>query len=125
LYTRLGGYERLVRVLDGVSGRLMRHERLSAFFRGHSTTSKQRLSQHFIEFICAQAGGPFHLTGMPLITAHEGLEITHEDFEIFCDLFRESCQKHKLSKAETSELLALVQQFEKDIVQGYDSKIKA
>src|SRR5882672_7069903 len=98
LYARLGGYDRLVRVLDGVSGRLMRDERLSAFFRGHSASSKRRLSQHFIEFLCEKAGGPFHFTGIPLMYAHEGLEITHEDFELFCNLFRESCQKHKFSK---------------------------
>jgi hemoglobin len=103
----------------------MRDDRLSAFFRGHSETSKRRLSQHFIEFLCGEAGGPFHFTGMPLTVAHEGLGITHQDFEIFCELLRESCQKHKLTKAETEELVALARQFEKEVVQEYKTATEA
>ena len=62
LYAQLGGYDRLVRVLDGISGRLMRDERLKLFFAGHNDTSKVRLKQRFIDFICADLGGPVHST---------------------------------------------------------------
>ena len=118
LYARLGGYYCLVRVLDGISGRLMRDERMRLFFHGHNDTSKERLKQRFIDFICEQAGGPVHYTGDDLKTAHQGLGITGADFKVLEEIFRDAAAKHKLTTEETTALLKFIGGFKRDIVQG-------
>jgi hemoglobin len=117
VYFQLGGYDRLVRVLDGVSGRLMRDSRLKQFFRGHNETSKRRLKQRFIDFVCERAGGPVLYTGADLKTAHEGLEISKADFAAFEEIVRESAEANKFTAKETSALLKVMRRFAKDVVE--------
>ena len=117
LYARLGGYDRLVRVLDGVSGRLMRDEALQLFFRGHNETSKKQLKERFIDFVCERAGGPVLYTGVDLKAAHEGLRISGEDFQRLRVAVRESARIQKFSADEIDALVEFIDQFEKEVVE--------
>lgn len=117
VYARLGGYDKLVRVLDGVCSRMMRHERLKIYFKGHSSASKRRLTQNFLGFVCERAGGPGVYGGPDIKTAHEGLGITSEEWNIFFNLVRETAAKQKLTATQTDELLKLLGSSEKDIVE--------
>jgi hemoglobin len=122
LYARLGGYDRLVRVLDGVSGRLMRDDKLQLFFRGHNETSKKLLKERFVDFVCEQSGGPVIYSGVDMKTAHEGLRISPEDFDRLRVAIRESAQANKFSDAETRTLIEFINQFEKDVVEARPPK---
>jgi hypothetical protein len=95
---------------------MMREGHLAEFFRGHSDRSRKRLSQHFIELICAKAGGTFHFTGTDALDAHRGLRISEEDWNAFIAIFQESCAKHSVADAEGKELLLLINTFKQDVV---------
>jgi hemoglobin len=117
LYSRIGGYDQFVRVLDAVCNRMMRDDRLGVYFRGQNTNSKRRLTQNFANFLCEQAGGPVSYGGPDVKAAHQGLRISREEWEIFCTLFKDAAETHKLPARETADVLELVRKFEKDIVE--------
>ena len=82
LYKRLGGYDALAAVTDDFLGRLTTDPKEGRFFVGLSTDSKIRTRQHVVDFLCVATGGPCKYTGRDMVTAHTGLGITEEDWDI-------------------------------------------
>src|SRR5262245_6249350 len=117
LYARLGGYDQLIRVLDGVCARMMRDDRLKIYFRGHNDDRKRRLTQHFANFFCREAGGPFVYGGPDMKTAHRGLQISSDDWKALKEIFRETAEKHKVSPANTADMLRMLDGWQKDVVE--------
>src|SRR5262249_38673067 len=82
LYKRLGGYDALAAVTDEFLGRLANDPQESRFFKTHNTEGLKRIRQHVIDFLCVATGGPCVYTGQDMKTAHTGLNITEEDWNI-------------------------------------------
>lgn len=80
LYKRLGGYDAISAVTDDLIGRLVADPQLSKFFVGLNEESKKRVRQHFIDFLCANTGGPCLYLGQDMKTAHKGLRITEGEW---------------------------------------------
>jgi hemoglobin len=82
LYKRLGGYDALAAVTDDFITRLATDKTLGRFFVGASDNSKMRIRQLVLDQLCAATGGPCVYIGRDMKTAHKGLGITEEDWNI-------------------------------------------
>jgi hemoglobin len=116
LYDRLGGYNAIAAVTDDFVGRLVADKRLNRFFVGHSTDSLKKIRMHVINQLCEAAGGPCNYTGRDMKTAHAGLGITGEEWDISAKHLVDTLNKFKVGKAEQDELLAVISSLKKDIV---------
>src|SRR3974390_2311375 len=82
LYQRLGGHDALTAVTDDFLGRLATDPQLKRFFVGHNKEGMSRIRTHVIDFLCVATGGPCAYTGQDMKTAHTGLGITEDDWNV-------------------------------------------
>ena len=116
LYQRLGGYDALAAVTDDFIGRLIGDPQLKRFFDGFSSDSKVRIRQHIVDFLCAATGGPCKYTGRDMKTAHTGLGITEEDWNVTVKHLTATLDKFKVPDKEKNEVLQAIASQKGDIV---------
>ncbi len=116
LYQRLGGYDALAAVTDDFVGRLATDPQLSRFFAGHNKAGLTRIRQHIIDFLCVATGGPCAYTGQDMKTAHTGLGITEDDWNITVKHLVATLDKFKVPDKEKNEVLTAVSSLKGDIV---------
>ena len=116
LYKRLGGYDAIAAVSDEFIFRLATNPELKKFTVGLSADSQRKLRQHLVEFICSATGGPCLYIGRDMETAHTGLNITKEEWNIGAGLLVETLDKFKVPSKEKEELLGAVSSLESKIV---------
>ena len=108
LYQRLGGYDALAAVTDDFIGRLIGDPQLKRFFEGFSNDSKVRIRQHIVDFLCAATGGPCKYTGRDMKTAHTGLGITENDWNVTVKHLTATLDKFKVPDKEKNEVLQAI-----------------
>ena len=118
LYNRLGGYDAIAAVTDDLLGRLVADPQLSRFFVGLNDTSKTRIRQHFVDFLCKATGGPCAYMGQDMKTAHAGINITEQDWQAAVKDLQATLDKFKVPDRERGEVLAAVSSLKGDIVHG-------
>jgi len=116
LYHRLGGYDAIAAVTDDFIGRLAGDPQLKRFFTGLSADSQKKLRQHVVDFLCSATGGPCVYTGRDMRTAHTGLGITEEDWNIAVKHLVATLDKFKVPDKEKNEVLGAVSGLKGDIV---------
>lgn len=116
LYKRLGGYDAIAAVSDEFVIRLASEPQLKKFTAGLSTDSQKKLRQHLVDFICNATGGPCLYLGRDMTTAHTGLHITKDEWNIGAGLLVETLDKFKVPAKEKEELLGAVSSLESQIV---------
>jgi len=118
LYTRLGGYDAIAAVTDDLLGRLVADPQLSRFFVGLNDTSKTRIRQHFVDFLCKATGGPCAYMGQDMKTAHAGMNISEADWAAAVRDLQATLDKFKVPERERGEVLSAVSSLKPDIVHG-------
>src|SRR6185295_14076388 len=116
LYKRLGGYDALAAVTDDFLGRLLADPKESRFFVGLSTDSKTKVRQHVVDFLCAASGGPCKYTGRDMETAHTGLNITEDDWNIAVKALADTLNKFKVPPREQGEVLGAIAPLQSQLV---------
>lgn len=116
LYKRLGGYDAIAAVVDDFIGRLATDPAVGRFFAGHGKDSQGRLRQLVVDQVCQVTGGPCVYTGRDTKTAHAGLGITENDWQISVKHFVATLDKFKVPQKEKDELVGIVASLKKDIV---------
>ncbi|MGA8761511.1 MAG: group 1 truncated hemoglobin [Candidatus Sulfotelmatobacter sp.] len=116
LYHRLGGYDALAAVTDDFIGRLATDPQLKRFFAGHNKEGLTRIRQHVIDFLCNATGGPCAYTGQDMKTAHTGLGITEDDWNVSVKHLIATLDKFKVPEKEKNEVLGAVSGLKGDIV---------
>jgi hemoglobin len=116
LYHRLGGYDALAAVTDDFVRRLAGDPQLKHFFAGHNKEGLTRIRQHVIDFLCNATGGPCAYTGQDMKTAHTGLGITEEDWNISVKHLVATLDKFKVPEKEKGEVLGAISGLKGDIV---------
>lgn len=116
LYQRLGGYDVIAKVIDGVlTG--MRQDPMFARFAARSADSRQRARQLLVDQICALAGGPCIYIGRDMKTSHTGLGITEEEWAASLRHTRAALDEQHLGERECLEFLELFERYRADIVE--------
>ena len=108
LYIRLGGYDAIAAVTQDFVGRLATDPSLAKFFAGLNDTSKARVEDHVIDFLCKATGGPCIYTGEDMKTAHTGLHITEADWNASATHLTETLNKFKVPQKEQGEVMAAI-----------------
>ena len=117
LYLRLGGYDALAAVTDDYLGRLTTDAQMKRFFVGASADSQKKIRQHIVDFLCAATGGPCAYIGRDMKTAHKGLGITEEDWNIAVKHLVATLNKFKVPEKEQKEVAAAITTLKADIVE--------
>jgi hemoglobin len=117
LYKRLGGYDALAAVTDDFITRLATDKTLGRFFVGASDNSKMRIRQLVLDQLCAATGGPCVYIGREMKTAHKGLGITEEDWNISVKHLLATLTKFKVPDKEQKEVAAAITSLKGDIVE--------
>jgi hemoglobin len=117
LYARLGGYDALAAVTDDFIGRLATDKTVGRFFVGASDNSKTRIRQLVVDQLCAATGGPCAYIGRDMKTAHKGLGITEEDWNISVKHLLATLAKFKVPEKEQKEVAAAISGLKADIVE--------
>jgi len=117
LYKRLGGYDALAAVTDDFITRLATDKTLGRFFVGASDNSKMRIRQLVLDQLCAATGGPCVYIGRDMKTAHKGLGITEEDWNIAVKHLLATLAKFKVPEKEQKEVATAITGLKADIVE--------
>jgi len=117
LYQRLGGYDVIAAVIDGMLQRQRADPQLARFSMGRSEDSRQRGRQLLVDQLCALAGGPCLYVGRDMKSSHKGLGITEDDWRKVMAIMRESMTEVKIPHKEQDEVIALWTQYKSEIVE--------
>jgi hemoglobin len=116
LYTQLGGYDALAAVTDDFINALATDPQLGKFFVGLNDTSKQRVRQHVIDFLCNATGGPCLYLGQDMKTAHKGLHITEAEWNTSAQHLVDTLNKFKVPQAQQTAVMGAISALKGDIV---------
>ena len=117
LYKRLGGYDALAAVTDDFLARLVTDKQLSRFFVGASDGSKIRIRQLVVDQLCEATGGPCKYIGRDMKTAHKGLGITEDDWNLAVKHLVATLDKFNVPKKEKDEVLGAISGLKGDLVE--------
>jgi len=106
LYSRMGGYDVISNVIDDFLTKSWADPRISHYFIGMGTDTRNRLRQKNKNLMCASTGGPCRMINRPLEVVHHGLGLTDTDFYIIVDHIGVSLKKFNVRKKEREELHA-------------------
>jgi len=117
LYKQLGGYDALAAVTDDFITRLATDKTLGRFFVGASDNSKMKIRQLVLDQLCAATGGPCIYIGRDMKTAHKGLGITEEDWNIAVKHLVATLTKFKVPENLQKEVATAISGLKADIVE--------
>ena len=82
----------------------------------HHRVTKAGFKYLVTEMVCWATGGPQKYSGKSMQESHEHLEITEPEWQVFLQDFQDSLNQFQVPPAEQSELLAIVESMQGDIV---------
>ena len=120
LYTRLGGYNAIVAVIDDTRKFIGADPVISKYFIGLGTNSQQRLRQLLVDQFCQAAGGPCVYTGRTMKLSHSGMDggLGDDEFNAFANDVSQALDKNGVSQSEKAEVLAFVESLRDGIVEN-------
>ncbi len=119
LFDRLGGVYSIAAVVDDFIDRVMINPVLNAnpkVDEAHHRVSKAGFKYLVTEMVCSATGGPQKYTGKSMRDSHQHLSITQHEWESFLQDLQATLDKFQVPPAEQSELFAIVESTQADIV---------
>jgi hemoglobin len=116
LYQRIGGYDVIAAVVDDFFGRFGNDAALAPFLGGINAPNAGRIRQHFVDFMCAEAGGPCVYNGLGMKAAHDGLNIGDKEFDAVIRHFTAALENQRVPAAAGEELMSKLRAMKADIV---------
>jgi hemoglobin len=116
LYERLGRYDAISTIAEDYLAGLRADPRFKRFSGGRSADGLRRAKQMLKDQLCALTGGPCTYPGKEMRAAHGGLGITAEDWEANMKYMAAALDKSKITGAEKTEFLGLVDSLKPQIV---------
>ncbi|MCG8467340.1 MAG: group 1 truncated hemoglobin [Gemmatimonadetes bacterium] len=118
LYQRLGGYDAIAAFVGDFFGRFGADEELAPYMGGLNAKAQARVFQHFVDFMCSQAGGPCLYNGADMPAAHEGLGIPSDHFDLVMTHMTDALDATVANAVARRELLGLLHAMRGEIVSG-------
>jgi hemoglobin len=117
LYQRMGGYDVIAAVVDDFIKQLGQDEAFKRFGGGRSMDSLHRTRQLVVDQTCYLAGGPCVYIGRDTKTAHAGLAITQEEWDLSIKHFKTALDDQKVAEPEQKDFLAMIEKLRPDVVE--------
>lgn len=113
LYDRLGGRESIAAVVEAFYDRVLADDLVNDYF---SDTDMQRQIAHQTQFISSVAGGSVEYTGEDMRAAHEGMGITHEEFDAIATHLNTTLKEFDVPEEDREAVMAEIGGYEDAIV---------
>ena len=118
LYTRLGGYDAICAATDDLLARLQSDPQLKDYWKGTSEATRRKGRQLVVDFMVEAAGGPAYYAGHDMRTAHAGMHIAEQDWEIFMRHAAETLEGFAVPAREREEVLGFFASLKGEVVEG-------
>lgn len=102
LYDRLGGQEKLAKIIFDMYKLVVADPELAPFFKD---VPIERVSRMNTEFIASALDGPIQYSGSDLIAAHRGRGIARQDFSKFVGHLATALEQHGVSPEDVDAVL--------------------
>jgi len=118
LYTRLGGDDAITAVTDQFIQNVLADPTIADNFAatGADPYRFALFRERLIDQLCAATGGPYTYTGENMYDAHDGMNITNDEFGALVNALVASLNQFNVPAAEQNELLGLLGPMQSDIV---------
>jgi len=113
LYQRIGGHDAITAVVDDAVGRIAADTRISHRF---DSGGMPHLKARLVELLCLRSGGPCVYTGRDMASAHEGMNISDEEFDALAQDVSASLETFKVPARERAELMQIFGQMRNAVV---------
>ncbi len=88
LYERVGGYD-AVHFMAGIAlSRAIQDPRIGEFWAHITEASLKEEHANFVDFLCHLWGGPASYRGRDMVTAHRGMGVKDEHWDVLFDVIR-------------------------------------
>jgi hemoglobin len=118
LYTRIGGIQVISSVvvdfLEIVKNNNAINSRFTAVFQNQYR--ELSLRNHFIDQICELTGGPCIYKGLPMQTAHSGMHVTPDEFDLLMADLSTAMTQNSIADPDAAEVISLLKVLEPDVV---------
>jgi hemoglobin len=114
LYEQLGGSDRIEAVVNHFYERILNDKELRPIFDG---VDMEHLRMHQARFVSFALGGPNQYTGRSMRAAHEGLEITEEQFFTVAGHLIDTLASFNVPAEVTDQVLGHIAKLKGDIVE--------
>jgi hemoglobin len=118
LYEKLGGYDGISAVVNGLFERMIRDLRLAKYFGGHGEDSRKRLGQLQKLLLCQATEGPCFYLGRDMKTVHTGMRIDEADWQAMVANMMGVLNSLKVPEADQKAVLEMLSGRKNDIVEG-------
>jgi hemoglobin len=122
LLEQIGGRAAVEQVVADFYGRVLGDAKLAPFFRG---VSMSRLQAHQTDFFCAALGEGDVYRGRDMTTAHAGMGVSDEAFDLVVVHLGTSLTEAGVPAAIIDQIVALLAPLRGQIVQGGGSQASA
>ena len=114
VYEQLGEKEGISAIVEEMLYRVGGDERIVHHFDGVDIV---RVHEQITEQVCDVVGGPCEYTGESMQVSHEGMGVTHADFNALVEHLIAAMEKYDVPVSAQNQLLATLAPMYKDIVQ--------
>lgn len=114
VYEELGEKEGISAIVEEMLYRVGGDERIVHHFDGVDIV---RVHEQITEQVCDVVGGPCEYTGESMQVSHEGMGVTHADFNALVEHLIAAMEKHDVPVSAQNQLLSALAPMYGDIVQ--------
>ena len=107
LCERVGGEEKLKRVVDQFYQFVLADERINHYWVDY-VSDIPKIHQNMTCFMVQSLGGPCHYEGKDMYEAHKDMEVKPEEFNIIWDHIENSMLVHHIDRKLIAEVKAIV-----------------
>ena len=113
LYERIGSQDGIATVVDGFLGKVGADDRVNGRF---ADTDMPKLRGLLIEQVCEATGGPCKYSGMSMLDAHKGMNITEAEFGIIAAHFAAAMSDAGVNVEDNGTIMGVLAGMHDDIV---------
>ncbi|MCG5514123.1 group I truncated hemoglobin [Ectothiorhodospira shaposhnikovii] len=113
LYERLGGEDKIHALATTIFDL---HRQNPAVRNRYVDSDRDKVIRLAAEFICAGTGGPQSYTGLDMVSAHRGMNISEEEYVAVVDDIVQAMQQHDIGEREQQEMLMILWSLKPEIL---------
>lgn len=121
LYYRLGSMEGINTIVGVFTANCVGDPRINRYFLAVASNPDRltTFKNHLVDHICQDTGGPCAYSGRDMKSAHAGLGISDQDFNVLVENLVKALDKAEVIKADQETLLGILGPLRRDIVENH------